>query len=69
MLGMKKKNRIEVEEALEEVLLDPKEYLKRKVDKTLSGGERKRIELAAIFTMEPRLATLDSRTLVLIFWL
>lgn len=33
--------------------------LKRKVDKTLSGGERKRIELAAIFAMRPQLAILD----------
>ncbi len=48
-----------VEEALQKVLLDPKEYLKRKVDKALSGGERKRIELAAVFIMEPQLAILD----------
>jgi Fe-S cluster assembly ATP-binding protein len=59
-LGMKKKkNGAEIREALQKVLLDPGIYLKRKVDKTLSGGERKRIELAAIFTMEPRLAILD----------
>lgn len=59
LLGMKKKDRTKVEEALGGVLLNPKEYLKRKVDKTLSGGERKRVELAAIFTMEPELAILD----------
>lgn len=59
LIGMKKMNRIEAGEALQNVLLDPKAYLKRKVDKTLSGGERKRIELAAIFTMRPRLAILD----------
>lgn len=59
LLGMKEKKQVEVEEALERVILHPKEYLKRKVDKTLSGGERKRIELAAIFTMKPRLAILD----------
>jgi len=59
MLGMKKVEGGELVEALKNVLLDPKEYLKRKVDKTLSGGERKRIELAAIFTMRPRLAILD----------
>lgn len=58
-LGMKEKNKEEVKEALEGVLLAPDLYLKRKVDKTLSGGERKRIELAAIFTMRPRLAILD----------
>ncbi len=59
LLGMKKVEGGELVEALKNVLLDPKEYLKRKVDKTLSGGERKRIELAAIFTMRPRLAILD----------
>ncbi len=48
-----------VEEALEKVLLTPKDYLQRPVDKTLSGGERKRIELAAVFAMKPRLAILD----------
>jgi Fe-S cluster assembly ATP-binding protein len=48
-----------VEEALQKVLLTPKEYLQRPVDKTLSGGERKRIELAAVFAMRPRLAILD----------
>ena len=59
LLGMKKVEGGELVEALKNVLLDPKEYLKRKIDKTLSGGERKRIELAAIFTMRPRLAILD----------
>jgi len=59
LLGMKEKNQVEVEEALQKVLLEPEVYLKRKVDNTLSGGERKRIELAAIFTMRPQLAILD----------
>ena len=58
-LGMKDKNKKEVIEALEGVLLAPDLYLKRRVDNTLSGGERKRIELAAVFTMRPRLAILD----------
>lgn len=59
LLSMEEKNKLEAEEALQKVLLEPKEYLKRKVDKTLSGGERKRIELAAIFAMRPQLAILD----------
>lgn len=59
LLGAKEKNRLELEEILQKVLLEPTEYLKRKADKTLSGGERKRIELAAIFAMRPRLAILD----------
>jgi len=58
LLGIEK-NRKEAEEALKRVLLEPREYLKRRVDKNLSGGERKRIELAAIFAMRPRLAILD----------
>lgn len=45
--------------ALELVGLDPKSYLPRAVDRTLSGGERKRIELASILTMNPRLVMMD----------
>ncbi len=44
---------------LEAVGLEPSEYLHRSVDKALSGGERKRIELAAVLAMRPRLAILD----------
>ena len=46
-------------EALRKVGLDPKRYLNRNYDETLSGGERKRIELATIITMTPKLAILD----------
>jgi len=58
-IGMKEKNHQDAEEALRRVLLSPNQYLKRQLDKNLSGGERKRIELAAVFTMKPRLAILD----------
>lgn len=34
-------------------------YLHRMVDKSLSGGERKRIELASILALKPKLAILD----------
>lgn len=44
---------------LGEVGLDPEEYLDRAVDKTLSGGERKKIELASILAMKPKIAILD----------
>jgi len=47
------------EEALRAVLLEPGQYLNRPVDRRLSGGERKRIELAAILTMRPRLSILE----------
>lgn len=59
LAGMKEKDESLVEESLKLVMLEPKYYLKRPVDKTLSGGERKRIELAAVFAMKPKLAILD----------
>lgn len=57
--GMKEKDEGLLEESLRLVMLEPKDYLKRPVDKTLSGGERKRIELASVFAMQPKLAILD----------
>ena len=58
-LGMKEPNRQRVEEALAAVALAPAAYVGRLVDTALSGGERKRIELAAVYAMQPRLAVLD----------
>lgn len=58
-VGTKDKNETLIEESLHHVLLEPKDYLNREVDKTLSGGERKRIELASVFAMGPKLAILD----------
>jgi len=42
--------------------LSPEEYGPRFVDRSLSGGERKRIELAAVLAMKPRFAILDEPT-------
>jgi len=44
---------------LSRVGLEPDKYLTRAVDRTLSGGERKRIELASILSMEPRIVLMD----------
>jgi Fe-S cluster assembly ATP-binding protein len=58
-LGMKNPSRERIAGALEAVALAPRAYLGRAVDAALSGGERKRIELAAVYAMRPRLAILD----------
>lgn len=55
----REKSEQEVERVLKLVGLDPFRYRNRAVDKTLSGGERKRIELASILAMKPRLVMLD----------
>jgi ABC-type branched-subunit amino acid transport system ATPase component len=47
------------ESALAQVGLAPDRYLARRVDKSLSGGERHRIELASVLSMKPSLAILD----------
>jgi len=44
---------------IEMVGLHSELYLHRMVDKSLSGGERKRIELASILALHPKLAILD----------
>lgn len=49
----------EIDSFLELVGLDPGRYGERKVDKTLSGGERKRIELASIAIMRPAVVLMD----------
>jgi Fe-S cluster assembly ATP-binding protein len=60
-LGIKDKINLKekVAEALEIVNLEPNIYLNRYIDEYLSGGERKRIELAASIAMKPRLIILD----------
>jgi Fe-S cluster assembly ATP-binding protein len=58
-IGMGSADRARVVDALQAVSMAPESYLNRAVDRTLSGGERKRVELASVFTMRPRLAILD----------
>ncbi len=58
-LGMAEPDMERIRGALEAVALDAEDYLPRFVDESLSGGERKRVELAAIYAMRPKLAVLD----------
>ena len=57
--GARSKTAAAAAAALERVGLDPPRYMRRAVDRTLSGGERKRIELASIIAMEPRIVLMD----------
>jgi Fe-S cluster assembly ATP-binding protein len=60
-LGIKDKSNLreKIIESLKIVNLEPERYLNRYIDESLSGGERKRIELAAVIAMRPRLIILD----------
>jgi len=58
-LSEKKADALSVNRYLSMVGLEPAHYLERDVDNTLSGGERKRIELASLLAMHPKLAIMD----------
>lgn len=57
--GKLKLTQADLEEVLHLVGLSPGLYLNRMVDELLSGGERKRVELASILLLRPRYAILD----------
>lgn len=57
--GMKERREDRMTAALQAVGLHPARYIRRTLNSSLSGGERKRIELAAVYAMQPRLAILD----------
>jgi len=57
--GAAHKDDAHLRRALESVALEPDRYMDRAVDASLSGGERKRIEVASIVVMEPKLMIFD----------
>ena len=59
MAPEKHKNEKNFKDILTKVGLVYDDYKNRNVDKTLSGGERKKVELASILAMEPAFVMLD----------
>ena len=59
LAGAKEKSEEVLADSLERVALDVSRYADRAIDRSLSGGERKRIELASILAMRPKIVMLD----------
>lgn len=49
----------QMDDILNSVSLNPENYKHRPVDRSLSGGERKKVELASILAMQPKFVMLD----------
>lgn len=58
-LSARKSQSDQIERYLLMVGMEPAQYMNRDIDATLSGGERKRIEMASVLAMCPKLAILD----------
>jgi len=58
-LSLNPNNFFSPKESLKLVGLNPNSYLERYLDESLSGGERKKIELASVFSLKPKLVILD----------
>lgn len=59
LTGMANRSEKEVKKALGLVGLGAEKFIHRPVNEGLSGGERKRVELAAVVAMKPKLMILD----------
>jgi Fe-S cluster assembly ATP-binding protein len=59
LAGAREKTEDVLVDSLERVALDASRYADRAIDRSLSGGERKRIELASILAMRPKIVMLD----------
>lgn len=59
LAGARERSEELLEDVLDRVALAPRKYADRPIDRSLSGGERKRIELASILAMQPRVVMLD----------